>query len=739
MRSPVVNSAAYWDARFESGDWERHGGPEQTRFFARVALAEVPSAVLADIRSRRGTVCDWGCAEGEATRIITERWRVPVVGVDASRVAVARARARNPGLDFTCSSEGLDREYDVLFTSNTLEHFPSPFDVLAPLLARVRRYALVLVPFEEDPRIPEHAFTFRWESFPLRLGGFDLVGLAVVDCARLEGSRWPGRQVLATYAHPATGAAAGANARALVSGALARATAAEGRIAQAEAKLAETNDLLESLRSRLATLATELDLAHGRRWYGVGRALAGCRHRPGVAAIASARWLRARVAGRPASIPDLLEAPDVLRDMAAALRRLRQDVVSSKPPPESEDGYVTALREIEERCRAPAEGPRARHAAAVDALEARASRSRGVVVYPPVLNWGYLRQRPQQVMIELGRRGWTCVFLPPNPEVDGVDGLREVEPGVFLCSDVGLLRHLRDVVLWVTWAPNAAYAAAFDSPRVVYEFIDELQLFHLYGPGLEAHHARLVRTADVVVASADRLLAQVRPERPDAVLAPNGVRPEDFGEDRSGALPEDLAPVIARGAPVVGYHGAIARWFDVALLNAVAAAAPDLSFVVVGPDYDGSAGAISRRPNVHLLGQKSYADLVRYTRRFDVAIIPFVVDEITRATSPVKLFEYFASGTPVVSTPLDECRKHPPVAVAAGRDDFLAAIRAAVGKRRDPAYARLLAEEVTRHTWAERVDRILAALEGVRAVTASRPAPRADLAEGENDEHPGAR
>ncbi len=329
-----------------------------------------------------------------------------------------------------------------------------------------------------------------------------------------------------------------------------------------------------------------------------------------------------------------------------------------------------------------------------------------MVVYPPVLSWSYLRQRPQQVMSELGRRGFTCVFLPPDPAADGVDGLREIEPGVFLCSDVRLVRHLREVVLWVTWAPNAAYAAAFESPRLVYESIDELELFHLYGPAMEAHHTRLVRTADLVVASADRLLARVRRDRPDALLAPNGVRTEDFAADRAGAVPADLAPVLARGAPVVGYHGAIARWLDADLLNAVAAAAPELSFVLVGPDYDGSAARIERRPNVHLIGQRPYAELVRYTRRFDVAIIPFVVDEITRATSPVKLFEYLASGAPVVSTPLDECRKCRTVAIAATAEDFLSAVRAAVGKRDDPAHRRLAAEEVSRHTWAARVDRI---------------------------------
>ncbi len=265
---PAPNSPAYWDARFASGDWEGQGGPEQTRFFARVALSAVPAEVRADILARRATVCDWGCAEGDATRIIGERWRVPVSGVDAAPAAIERARARHPGLEFTCRSDGLDRDCDVLFTSNTLEHFAAPWEVLARLLPRVRRYALVLVPFEEDPRIPEHACTFRSESFPLRLGAFELVGLEVVDCARLEGSRWPGRQALAVYAHAGTGAAARGDARGIVGSALALAAAAEARAAAAEARLARAAEGLCALRAELDARARELDLAHGRRWYG---------------------------------------------------------------------------------------------------------------------------------------------------------------------------------------------------------------------------------------------------------------------------------------------------------------------------------------------------------------------------------------------------------------------------------------------------------------------------------------
>ncbi|ABS25614.1 trans-aconitate 2-methyltransferase [Anaeromyxobacter sp. Fw109-5] len=200
MTVPPVNSPEYWEARFASGDWETRHGPEQSRFFAELALSLVAPSVRDDLRERRASVCDWGCGEGEGTAALAAAWGGRATGVDVSPTAVARARARHPGVSFAVSVSGLDREYDVLFTSNTLEHFSDPWGVLSSMLARVTRYAIVLVPFEERDRIEEHAFTFELESFPLTLGGFELVDLRIARCAGMPGSFWAGDQALAIYA-----------------------------------------------------------------------------------------------------------------------------------------------------------------------------------------------------------------------------------------------------------------------------------------------------------------------------------------------------------------------------------------------------------------------------------------------------------------------------------------------------------------------------------------------------------
>ncbi|WP_242361123.1 MULTISPECIES: glycosyltransferase [unclassified Anaeromyxobacter] len=403
--------------------------------------------------------------------------------------------------------------------------------------------------------------------------------------------------------------------------------------------------------------------------------------------------------------------------MGVGLRRAVRAAISLGGP---EAVYAAKKGAIALRARLPAPLLRARHAAALAALDARIAEARGVVVYLPTINWGYLHQRPHQLLRELGRRGYVGVFCTCNPAADAVEGLREVEPNVFLCADPRLVAHLARPILWLNWTVNEAWLSAFRHPRLVYEYIDELEVFSMHCRRMHADHDALVRRADVVVASADRLHAAIRAARPDAVLAPNGVHAPDFRGREGEAPPEDLARIVALGRPIVGYYGALARWLDFELLNRVTQDGAELSFVVIGPDHDGSAARIASRPNVHVLGERPYGELARYSRRFDVAIIPFEVSEVTRSTSPVKLFEYMAAGAPIVTTPMDECRKYRSVTTAATPAEFLSAVRAAVGRRGDAAYQALLAREVQQNTWGERVDRVLAALDAGATAPAER-------------------
>ena len=164
---------------------------------------------------------------------------------------------------------------------------------------------------------------------------------------------------------------------------------------------------------------------------------------------------------------------------------------------------------------------------------------------------------------------------------------------------------------------------------------------------------------------------------------------------------------------MIGYYGALARWFDYPLVEAVATSRPDLVFILIGLDYDGSlkASGLLNLPNVHWLGLRNYSDLPRYLHSFDVAMIPFELNTITHATSPLKLFEYLAGGKPVVVTPMQESLRYEGVLVASNPGEFSRQLDRALELRSSPDYLALIDRVARENTWEVRARHILEALQ----------------------------
>ncbi|MGZ7039146.1 MAG: glycosyltransferase, partial [Thermoanaerobaculia bacterium] len=154
--------------------------------------------------------------------------------------------------------------------------------------------------------------------------------------------------------------------------------------------------------------------------------------------------------------------------------------------------------------------------------------------------------------------------------------------------------------------------------------------------------------------------------------------------------------------PIIGYYGAIAEWFDADLIGDVARARPDYSFVLIGEALNRRAVALGALPNVALLGEKPYDLMPSYLADFDVCLIPFRITPLTEATDPVKLYEYFSQGKPVVATPLEELRRHEPlVALASDATAFAAAIDRSLYEN-DPDLRIRRIEVAGANTWRDR-------------------------------------
>jgi polysaccharide pyruvyl transferase CsaB len=340
----------------------------------------------------------------------------------------------------------------------------------------------------------------------------------------------------------------------------------------------------------------------------------------------------------------------------------------------------------------------------------------GAVIFLPSIGWGiHLVQRPHHLARAFARRGWVSIFDCSNAQ-DKINGFKEIEPNLFLFKGPAeVLAQISSPLLWA-FPYNYAQVDAYPrDARIVYDWIDDLSVFPYDRALLDSNHERALAEATVVASVARRLHTQALARRPDAILLPNGVEYERFASDPPPPPPgdRDLEAVRATGRPIAGYYGALAEWFDYDLLDAVARRRPDWSFLLIGPMYDKSLQGrpMLKRGNVRWIGPRDYHLLPGYLALFDVATIPFQINDITTATSPLKLYEYFAGGKPVVTTPMPECQAYPEVSIARDAEEFSAALDRARERGKDPGFRERLRALARANSWEARVDSVLAALD----------------------------
>ena len=309
---PDVNSKEYWDDRFAS-DWHSRGGRQQTAFFAHVALSASPAWLLDDIRTRRLSICDWGCAIGDAARDFARAFpENDVTGYDISDVAIAEGRRLFPGLELLASDLlAEERQFDVIFSSNTLEHFHRPYEVLAKLGQRARDFLWLLLPFQDAGGIDEHFARFDYGNIRPTLGEhFALAFFNNVDVSEWSGTQWRGRQALLVYArHHSLARIAARGCE--VSAPAYREAFISPSLDVATARLADCALRLESLLEQQCELTAALNIS------AAARKAAQTEATTALATAATAEESRARAEAATAAAQ--AEAAAYVQEMAAAL------------------------------------------------------------------------------------------------------------------------------------------------------------------------------------------------------------------------------------------------------------------------------------------------------------------------------------------------------------------------------------------------------------------------------------
>lgn len=337
------------------------------------------------------------------------------------------------------------------------------------------------------------------------------------------------------------------------------------------------------------------------------------------------------------------------------------------------------------------------------------------------LRWQFVVQRPQHLMQRFAKDR-QVIFWEESVSGDGPPTLRmhrDPENGILVVTPeisdaldgparTHVLRSLLEALIgdapvalrWYYTPMMLPFSRELPSACTVYDCMDELANFRFAPPELTQLEAELMGQADLVFTGGYSLYEAKRDRHPNVHPFPSSVDAAHFRLARQvEADPADQRPLPG---PRLGFYGVIDERMDLALIDAVAQARPDWTLVMIGPVVKIRPEDLPQRPNIAYLGAKEYADLPAYLSGWDVALMPFAVNEATRFISPTKTPEYLAAGRPVVSTPVHDVIRHyasvGAVRIAADAPSFIAACEAALESRGKP------------EAWLREVDGLLASM-----------------------------
>ncbi len=259
---------------------------------------------------------------------------------------------------------------------------------------------------------------------------------------------------------------------------------------------------------------------------------------------------------------------------------------------------------------------------------------------------------------------------------------------------------------WIFNPAAAVVAGQLGEDTLIYYCVDEYSaLAGMPAQRILEMEQHLLEQADHVFVSAERLYQSKSKIRPDIHVVRHGV---DFDHFAKALLPATkIHPDIADlPKPIIGYFGLLdPDWIDLPLLEKVAQRFPHASIVLLGKSTMDLA-ALSKYPNIHLLGRKPYADLPQYCKGFDVALIPFPITEVTLNANPLKAREYLAAGIPTVATRIPEVEVlGDRCLVGVDHADFCNKITEAL---ENPGPSRERSKSIRHESWSARVDEVKA-------------------------------
>ena len=367
------------------------------------------------------------------------------------------------------------------------------------------------------------------------------------------------------------------------------------------------------------------------------------------------------------------------------------------------------------------------------------------------LRWNFVFQRPQHLMNRFAREMNVIYWEEPvdiGPRETAFLQVREAEGGSVrivvphlpegMPNDAreATLKRLLDahlaslrgtLVAWYYTPMMLPFSRHIEADVTVFDAMDELSKFKFAPVKLLDLEQELIDRADVVFTGGSSLYEAKKDRHDNIHCFPSSVDRAHFCKARARLF--DPADQEDLPRPRLGFYGVIDERFDTELLDKVAAMRPDWSFVMVGPVVKIAPDDLPRRHNIYYLGGKTYDQLPSYLAGWEVALMPFAMNESTQFISPTKTPEYLAGGRPVVSTPIKDVVRHyghlEGVKIASTPEEFVAACEEALGLSRNResgwlAEADLMLSAASWDTTQARMSGLIADVLGVR--TGANPA-----------------
>lgn len=296
------------------------------------------------------------------------------------------------------------------------------------------------------------------------------------------------------------------------------------------------------------------------------------------------------------------------------------------------------------------------------------------------LRWDFVLQRPQHLMSRFAREravfffeefiptdhhlayleihpfeGTTVKSVRPRVPHWGSEAEREVALS-HLLDDLLAMYGAKRPIFWFYTPTMYEFARHIDASAIVYDCMDELANFKFAPHRMKEMEAALMARADVVFTGGYSLYEAKCGQHDNIHPFPSGVDAEHFHTARKSAKePADQSSI---SGPKLGYYGVIDERLDLDLIATVAGQRPNMSFIFIGPITKTAPEDLPQAANIHYLGPKHYGELPSYVSGWDVALMPFALNESTQFISPTKTPEYLAAGRPVVSTPIRDVVRH---------------------------------------------------------------------------------